>query len=407
MAEKMAEVYEMYDMQIDHIGRGRGAIVLHTDKGIRQVRAVLSSESRLATEYEFKEKLYEAGYANTDRVVKNTEGELITYDRYGNPFAMRMYFEGREMNVTNKQEILLAVDNLVYLHKAGREAWCNTESDMLIREKNNIRRRNRELKRIINYVSKQSPKREFEALYMKAFPYFYAQGLACERAQDFAQDMAQGLACERAQDYAQNMAQGLVGERAKREYDIPGAYMNMSKSESPVSAISNGYMPQYDGNNNAHIGYCHGAYNHHSVLMCSTPIAGTITGSTAKTANTTTPALNNVATINFDRFHVGNQLEDLYYFMRKTVEKNGYSFELLTEILMQYKKGIDLNQNDFQYIYGLYRYPEKFYKLSNQYMNSNKNRISPKMIEKLNRIIEEEDKKQLLLDKMHIFSSHL
>lgn len=336
----MSEVYEMYDVQPEHIGRGRGAMVLHTDKGIRQVRAVTVSESRLAAEYEFKERLCEAGYTYTDRLVKNTDGDLVTYDRYGNPFAMRMYFEGREMNVQNRQEILLAVDNLVELHRAGREAWKLSENDMQLREKNDLRRRNRELKRIIHYVSKQSPKREFEALYMKAFPYFYAQGLACEKME------ADGM--------TQSMSE--LGENREWQAD-------------------------------RHIGYCHGSYNYHSVLI--------------------RPGEAHVATINFDRFHVGNQLQDLYYFMRKTVEKNGYSFELLTAILQQYHKGCPLGQEDFAYIYGLYRYPEKFYKLSNQYMNSNKNRISPKMIEKLNRIIEEEEKKQALLEKMNIFASHL
>lgn len=342
MAEKMSEVYEMYDVQADHIGRGRGAMLLHTDKGIRQVRAVTVSESRLAAEYEFKERLFESGYQYIDRVVKNVDGELATYDRYGNPFAMRMYFEGHEMNVGNKQEIMLAVDNLVMLHRAGREAWRKTESDMQLREKNDVRRRNRELKRVHNYIAKQSPKREFETLYMKAFPYFYAQGLACE-------------VHDRGQSGRQCMAE---------------------------NSVQNGQADRY-------IGYCHGSYNYHSVLICSD--AG---GSYA-------------ATINFDRFHVGNQLQDLYYFIRKTVEKSDYSFELLTAILRQYHQGCPLTKEDVEYIYRLYRYPEKFYKLSNQYMNGPKNRISPKTIEKLNRIIEEEEKKQALLEKMNIFASHL
>ena len=50
------------------------------------------------------------------------------------------------------------------------------------------------------------------------------------------------------------------------------------------------------------------------------------------------------------------------------------------------------------------RYPEKFYKLSNQYMNGSKARISPKMVEKLNRIIVEEEKKQNLLEKLSSYN---
>ncbi|QWT52384.1 hypothetical protein [Eubacterium sp. MSJ-33] len=326
MAEKMSEVFEMYDVRLDHIGRGRGAMVLYTDKGVRQVRAAEVSEKRLQAEYEFKENMYAAGFKNIDRLVKNNEDELITYDRYGNPFVMRMYFDGREMNVMNKNEVLHAVDNLILLHRAGREVWQAVDRDMQIREKNDVKRRNRELKRVYNYISKQSPKREFEALFIRAFPYFYEQGLQCERM------------------------------------------LNTEPKEC------------------RHLGYCHGSYNHHSVLICG--------GGTDRQA----------ATINFEKYHVGNQLQDLYYFIRKTVEKNGYTYALLQAILERYQEGILLQQDDIEYIQGLYRYPEKFYKLSNQYMNGSKARISPKMVEKLNRIIVEEEKKQNLLEKLSSYN---
>lgn len=326
MAEKMSEVFEMYDVRLDHIGRGRGAMVLYTDKGVRQVRAAEVSEKRLQAEYEFKENMYAAGFKNIDRLVKNNEDELITYDRYGNPFVMRMYFDGREMNVMNKNEVLHAVDNLILLHRAGREVWQAVDRDMQIREKNDVKRRNRELKRVHNYISKQSPKREFESLFIRAFPYFYEQGLQCERM------------------------------------------LNTEPKEC------------------RHLGYCHGSYNHHSVLICG--------GGTDRQA----------ATINFEKYHVGNQLQDLYYFIRKTVEKNGYTYALLQAILERYQEGILLQQDDIEYIQGLYRYPEKFYKLSNQYMNGSKARISPKMVEKLNRIIVEEEKKQNLLEKLSSYN---
>lgn len=105
---------------------------------------------------------------------------------------------------------MLAVDNLVALHRAGRTVWQEVDRDMQIREKNDVKRRNREMKRVHNYIAKQSPKREFESLFMQAFPYFYEQGLNCEQAE--------------------------AGTAGKSE----------------------------------HMGYCHGTYNHHSVLVCGT-----------------------------------------------------------------------------------------------------------------------------------------
>ena len=75
MAEKMSEVFEMYDVRLDHIGRGRGAMLLQTDKGVRQIRATTAGEKRLQAEYDFKEHMYLAGFPHIDRLVKNVEAE--------------------------------------------------------------------------------------------------------------------------------------------------------------------------------------------------------------------------------------------------------------------------------------------------------------------------------------------
>lgn len=70
VAEKMSEVFEMYDVRLDHIGRGRGAMLLQTDKGVRQIRATTAGEKRLQAEYDFKEHMYLAGFPHIDRLVK-------------------------------------------------------------------------------------------------------------------------------------------------------------------------------------------------------------------------------------------------------------------------------------------------------------------------------------------------
>ena len=129
------------------------------------------------------------------------------------------------------------------------------------------------------------------------------------------------------------------------------------------------------------MGYCHGMYNQHSVLMEN-------------------GANNVVGTINFDKFYVGNQLTDLYHFMRKAVEKNNYNFSVLENILYRYNLICPLSEEDIKYIYILYSYPEKFYKISNQYINSSKNWISPKMLEKFEKVIDDEYNKKYILDKM-------
>ncbi len=321
MADKMVEVYGAYDLQINQVMRGRGAFVLRTDKGIFQLKALDVNPSRLEAEYEFKESLVELGFDSIDYVVKNQDDQQYTCDRYGNPFVMRRFFLGRECNPTNNQDVIVGVRNLARFHQVGKEAFEKTEKDVHIRIIGDFKKRNQSIKRVNNYILRQKSKREFETKFLKTFDYFYGQG-----------------------------------ERCQKEYEGLCQCKN-------------------------HLGYCHGMYNHHSLII-------------------NLDDRPSVGTISFDKFYLGNQMDDLYHYIRKMVEKNDYSFGVLTTILDEYSRINPLTKEDYQYIYINYCYPEKLYKLGNQYMNGSKNWLSPKLLEKMNKFIEDEGKKQLILDRM-------
>ena len=322
LAEKMTEVYGAYDVQIMQVMRGRGAFVLRTDKGIFQLKPMDVNPSRLAAEYEFKESLVELGFDSIDYCVKNKDEELYTCDRYGNPYVLRRFFLGRECNPLNQQDIVMGVRNLAKLHQVGREAFKRSERDVHLRVTGDFKKRNQTVKRVNNYILRQKSKREFETKFLKTYDYFYEQGLKCQS-----------------------------------EYEA-------------VKALGN----------EAHQGYCHGMYNHHSLV---------ITGDDSM-----------VGTISFDKFYLGNQMDDLYHYARKMTEKNDYRFEVFATILEEYGRVNPLNQEDYKYIYINYCYPEKYYKLANQYMNGTKNWLSPKLLEKMDKLTEDEGKKQMILDKM-------
>ncbi len=353
MAEKMSEVYSAYDIQINQVMRGRGAFILRTDKGLFQLKALDGSPSRLEAEFEFKESLRAIGFDSIDYCVKNVDGELYTCDRYGNPYVLRRFFMGRECNPLNQQDIVMGVRNLAKLHQAGKEAFEKGEKDVHIRLTGDFKKRNQAIKRVNNYILKQKSKKEFEVKYLKTYDYFYEQGVSCQI------------------QYEKLGAWGNVTAGASNV----GGYM--TAGGATVAGMESG-----EGAGGAtHLGYCHGMYNHHSLVM---------------TEELGTP----VGTIAFDKFYLGNQMDDLYHYARKVVEKNDYSFSVLNTILEEYDKVNALTKEDYQYIYISYLYPEKFYKLANQYMNGSKNWLSPKLLEKLDRYIADEGKKQFLLDKM-------
>lgn len=121
--------------------------------------------------------------------------------------------------------------------------------------------------------------------------------------------------------------------------------------------------------------YCHGAYNQHNVLFLK----------------------NDMATVNFDHFTIDHPLTDLYTFLRKAMEKNEYQTDLLQRLMDTYTLKIPFSGPDYKLLYYLFLYPEKFWKISNQYNNMNKAWIAPKMMEKLHSLLEIESKKQEML----------
>ena len=122
----------------------------------------------------------------------------------------------------------------------------------------------------------------------------------------------------------------------------------------------------------------HGEYNYHNLLMCADGIA--VTG--------------------FERAHYGVQLEDLYYYMRKIMEKHQYSPALGARMLQAYDIENPLNQEKRSYLAIRFAYPEKFWKLSNMYYHSNKAWVPEKNTEKLKKAIAQMEEKKHFLEQV-------
>lgn len=105
----------------------------------------------------------------------------------------------------------------------------------------------------------------------------------------------------------------------------------------------------------------HGSYTYHNILMCSEGIATTV----------------------FDKCSAGIQIMDLYYFLRKVMEKNEWSTEFGNAIMDGYESVKKMSKDEKYVLANLLLYPEKFWKLASYYMNGKKTWISHKNIEKL------------------------
>ena len=99
----------------------------------------------------------------------------------------------------------------------------------------------------------------------------------------------------------------------------------------------------------------HGDYNYHNLLVCQEGMA--VTG--------------------FEHAHRDVQMEDLYYFLRKCMEKHHYDERL--------------------------GYPEKFWKITNSYYHSGNAWIPAKNVEKLSLSVAQTEEKKRFLRNLFAF----
>ena len=107
-----------------------------------------------------------------------------------------------------------------------------------------------------------------------------------------------------------------------------------------------------------------------------------------------------LAVTNFDRAEIGIQVRDLYDFLRKVMEKNGWQAELGKSLIDAYDRERKLEETERRVLYAMLLYPEKYWKLVNFYYNSRKSWMSSKNLEKLLRIRAQEEKRACFLSEL-------
>lgn len=413
MSEKLAEVFEQYDMDMISTRKGRGSTIIELNDGLRILEPFRGSMARLEQEYVLKQLFLEKGISNMDYIIPNRDGQLFTCDKYRQPYVMKKHFDGRECDLHEKDDLLNVVNVMADFHKSGREValefedrWNETrrhKEEMRVEEirkaiedgeemeriaylyeisqsalekaikkekehKENSKkteeihdelsedvrdrfvRHNAQIRKIGRFVGKVRRRNAFENLFLEVYNGFYEQGLECTSmlANDMYGGVLDGYKCE--------------GDKG---CDAPAVKDEMGDN------ICDNVLKR-------HYGICHGSFNQHNVIIC--------------------PDI--TAIVHFERFTRGNQLNDLYQFSRKTMEKNHFDFDLLMSMLEAYSEKLKLDNEDYKYLYVLFSYPEKFWKIANSYYNSNKAFLSPKYLEKLETVICQEKEKQEMLGRM-------
>lgn len=122
----------------------------------------------------------------------------------------------------------------------------------------------------------------------------------------------------------------------------------------------------------------HGDYNYHNILMTASGIA----------------------TTNFEHFYYGTQIDDFYYFLRKTMEKNQWNVNLGHKMIDAYNKVKTISKEELTYIAIYMTYPEKFWKAANSYYRSRKSWMPAKSLEKMEMSIRQSEEKRIFLEEV-------
>ena len=123
---------------------------------------------------------------------------------------------------------------------------------------------------------------------------------------------------------------------------------------------------------------CHGELNQHHILIGDQYVAVT----------------------EFNKMHLGLQIEDLYYFMRKVMEKHEWDLQLGMDMVNGYERILPLSSVERECLYFLFLYPEKYWKQINFYYNANKAWIPARQEEKIHNLERQQEQRMKYIEML-------
>lgn len=178
MYNRINQVLEQYPLTVNQTGKGRGAMLLDTDLGLKIIKEYNGSEARADFLYKVLLFLREKGRKRVDCIVKTREGRTLATDTDETSYLMRDWYEGRECDAKNRDDILKAVAQLAELHTILRKyqeeipEFLTVKRDVLLLENE---KHCRELKKVKNYINSKKKKNDFEMEFARHCDFFLEQ----------------------------------------------------------------------------------------------------------------------------------------------------------------------------------------------------------------------------------------
>lgn len=174
MYDRGLSVLEQYGLTAKSSYRGRGALLCQTEKGLLLLREFGGSVKRLEKQREFLLQVQRQSKENVDQVLVNQDGELVSVDKEGIPYILKVWYEGRECDTRSREDVIKSVEALGRLHKVMRLPVC--EEYVAESLKKEYARHNTELRRIQKFIRRKGAENAFEKLYLSSVDWFLERG---------------------------------------------------------------------------------------------------------------------------------------------------------------------------------------------------------------------------------------
>lgn len=203
MNDRGVGILAQYAFDVEKVVRVRGGLLCTTDQGLKLVKEYRGSEHRLQIQEKVLSTLRNGGMEQVDQIVRNEQGELWTADYDGIHYIVKDWYDGKECDVKSLKDISMGAQLIAGCHKILACFWeeenrQETEEESTCpfnlgeKEKNiekDYEKRNKELKRVRNFIRQKNHKNEFELCLLQNFEEFY------QKAQQ-AYEMSRNSVCQ-------------------------------------------------------------------------------------------------------------------------------------------------------------------------------------------------------------------
>ena len=167
-----------YALEVTGVTKGRGSLFIHTAGAVYMLKPFTGSMEKAQGLAQVLAELKVWDPA-VEQILPTQEGTYAVREEGGPTYVLKSYQPGRECDVKNAFEVLEGARKLADLHlqletiETDKKEVFFAPQHLLAEE---VRRHNRELKNLRNYIRKKKKKTEFEDLYEQAYGTFYGQG---------------------------------------------------------------------------------------------------------------------------------------------------------------------------------------------------------------------------------------